>query len=1081
MYKTIFIPLTNQMKDKKARYYLEGSSGEFVIENYNHAKPLANFFPGIAGKYGIPLWAFYVNRSQCLASFGTRDKDHAILEFFPANKSWQLVSTYGFRTFIKIGSGQRQAFYEPFHNGFTNLGFNITNRMRIRFSDLTLEEENLSLGLKIRVDYFTVPHETFAALARLVTIKNTSRLKKDLEVADGLPQIVPYGTSNLFLKKLGRTIEAWMQVENLRNAAPFYKLAVDPTDRPEVVHIQEGNFYLGFLSGKNKPHIIKPIVDPRSLFGVVTDFSCPVNFLAGSFKPPKDEVKTSKMPAAFSYFKLQLKAGEEKTFYCLSGNMRSLKMLNSSLTRIASPDYLKAKRAENRKLIAELQEDIATSSSSREFDLYARQTYLDNILRGGYPLVFRSGSVFYLYSRKHGDLERDYNKFSLQPTYFSQGNGNYRDTNQNRRLDVWFNPEVRDENIVTFFNLIQSDGFNPLVIKGLTFKLKEDSGLKTVLSKLVRQEHIDAILDYVNKPFTPGDVIIFLENHRIKPVCTCDEFLEQLLCCCQKNDEAEHGEGFWSDHWTYNLDLLESYLGVYPEKFRELLFEKRDFVFFDNSEVVRARSEKYLLYQTKPRQLKSVAADAAKRETIHKRLTLAHLVRMHYGQGEIYRTTLIDKLLCILVNKLASLDPFGAGIEMEADRPNWYDALNGLPALFGSSLNETMELKRLVIFIQQALVKFPSKNISLTREIYDFLAGLDALLKEFLKAEAQERDYLYWDKSYRLKEEYRQKTKLGFSGEQAAITSQELSAILERALAKLTIAIKKSEAGNTYSGYFINQVAGYQITKEPFFRPNKFIQKKLPLFLETQVHGLKIAASRQKARAIYRAVKNSPLYDKKLKMYKVTAPLGGMPEEIGRCRNFAPGWLENESVWLHMEYKYLLELLKAGLYEEFYVEFKHLLIPFQPPARYGRSILENSSFLVSSAFADQELQGNGFVARLSGSTAEFLHIWLLMNCGKTPFFLNAKDELNLRLMPLLAGWLFNKTGLYSFNFLSRVQVTYHNPARKNTFGRNAAKISKITFLDKDGQPVELTSETIPCPYAEQVRQRLIKQIDIFLR
>jgi len=43
---------------------------------------------------------------------------------------------------------------------------------------------------------------------------------------------------------------------------------------------------------------------------------------------------------------------------------------------------------------------------------------------------------FNVYSRKHGDLERDYNFFMLSPTFLSQGNGNYRDVNQNRRNDV---------------------------------------------------------------------------------------------------------------------------------------------------------------------------------------------------------------------------------------------------------------------------------------------------------------------------------------------------------------------------------------------------------------------------------------------------------------------------------------------------------------------------------------------------------------------------------------------------------------------------------------------------------------------
>ena len=68
---------------------------------------------------------------------------------------------------------------------------------------------------------------------------------------------------------------------------------------------------------------------------------------------------------------------------------------------------------------------------------------------------------------------------------------------------------------------------------------------------------------------------------------------------------------------------------------------------------------------------------------------------------------------------------------------------------------------------------------------------------------------------------------------------------------------------------------------------------------------------------IYRAVRDSKLYDRTLKMYKVNASLSEASFELGRACAFTPGWLENESVWLHMEYKYLLELLKAGLYEEF--------------------------------------------------------------------------------------------------------------------------------------------------------------------
>ena len=172
-------------------------------------------------------------------------------------------------------------------------------------------------------------------------------------------------------------------------------------------------------------------------------------------------------------------------------------------------------------------------------------------------------------------------------------------------------------------------------------------------------------------------------------------------------------------------------------------------------------------------------------------------------------------------------------------------------------------------------------------------------------------------------------------------------------------------------------------------------------------------------------------------------------------------------------------MLKTGLIKEFYSEFKNVLIPFQNPQRYGRSILENSSFLASSVFPDKNLRGNGFVARLSGSTAEFLQIWLIMNTGINPFYLDNNKQLNLTFRPLLPAWLFNRQGEYSFNFLSTVQVTYHNLKRKDTFGKNNAKVSKVILLE-DENPVEMDSATIPQPYAQKVRSRQINKIDIYL-
>ena len=70
-------------------------------------------------------------------------------------------------------------------------------------------------------------------------------------------------------------------------------------------------------------------------------------------------------------------------------------------------------------------------------------------------------------------------------------------------------------------------------------------------------------------------------------------------------------------------------------------------------------------------------------------------------------------------------------------------------------------------------------------------------------------------------------------------------------------------------------------------------------------------------------------------MYKTSVGLEKESHEIGRIKAFTPGWLERESNFLHMSYKYLLALLKSGLSEEYFTEIQTALIPFLDPKIYG--------------------------------------------------------------------------------------------------------------------------------------------------
>ena len=260
--------------------------------------------------------------------------------------------------------------------------------------------------------------------------------------------------------------------------------------------------------------------------------------------------------------------------------------------------------------------------------------------------------------------------------------------------------------------------------------------------------------------FTPGSLIVFLEEKRILSKDNADKLLKDLLAISTKEDVVKPGEGYWVDHWTYNIDLFENYLSCHPEELKNLLFDRRDFTFYDTYMRVNPRSEKYIYADGKIRQFNSVVEDEQKKHVIEERTSEPYKVRMNYGEGRPYRTSLLVKLICVIANKMASLDPFGIGIEMEAGKPGWCDSLNNLPGIFGSSLCETFELKRLILFIKSSVSQLHIKNsykIPLPYELANFLIDLHKLVDENLSSKSKKKNFYYWDTSCTIKERYRKK------------------------------------------------------------------------------------------------------------------------------------------------------------------------------------------------------------------------------------------------------------------------------------------------------------------------------------
>jgi hypothetical protein len=1039
----------------------------FVIEQYDKQKTFASFLPGLAGKRGIPMWAFYVNRGQGISSFGLRDKNGAILEFYPANLAYLYNSKIGFRTFVRIG-GATHEFFQPETTPQVR-------QMQIKQSEFTIREVNRKLGLEATITYFGLPEEPLAALVRRVEIKNIKKTSIELELVDGLSQILPSGIDYGGYKAISNLLRSWMDVDNMDRSIPFYKLRSSTGDEAETKEVKDGNFYLSKVDGE----LVTPIVDMDLIYGADTAMNHAAAFARGGYDAlvQAPQYTANKVPCGFTPVKRTLKQGESFLIHTLIGYVSDIGIVNEQAAKM-DVAWFEAKRRQAKASIDSLLDDVAMKSGNPIFDEYVRQNHLDNLLRGGYPMTIPAGKkdfVYYLYSRKHGDLERDYNFFQIAPEFYSQGNGNFRDVCQNRRNDVLIYPKTEDYSVHMFASLIQSDGYNPLSINGSTFQIPDKAQAKALAAELFGGNK--AMEDVLIGSFTPGKIVNTMAHEKIAFADADEALFARIFPHAVQAIEANHGEGYWSDHWTYILDLVENYLHVYPDKKAAFLYGRSDYLTFESPVTVLPRREKTVIdKQGNVRQYGAIRHPD--KEKIARLNLKEHGTNwMKDASGTLYQTTLFAKLTLLATTKFALLDPLQMGIEMEGNKPGWNDAMNGLPGLFGSGLSETVELARLVDFLQANLD--PAQSLALPAEFVAFAKRLTSI--------EEAKGFALWNAMAEAREAYRDAVRFGTSS-----IVHVPAATFEGLLNKASVLLKQAIADATVLGegilptflvYEAKEHApilnaqGSSVTTHyglPATVVKKFEVKALPIFLEAPARWLKIAKNKAEIAAMADKIKQSGTYDAVLKQYKTSDDLNAWGYDIGRIRAFTKGWLEREANFLHMTYKYLLGLLKAGQFERFWTEAETNLVCFMDPSVYGRSTLENSSFIATSNNPNPMVHGQGFVSRLSGSTAEMLSIYHLAVFGKELYSMQ-NGSLALKLAPALPSGYF-KDGRLEAVFQG-TRIEFSNPSGQDAFRLQPKRYE----LFRGGRKIEtIDGERLIGKRAEMVRAGRFDKVRVTL-
>ena len=991
----------------KKDYFFD--NGKFVIRNFGNKSPFTSFLPGIAGLNGCPLWAFYTNRGQGIAGFGVSGKELPIMEFSPAEIAYANAPRQGFRTFLRIDGKP----CEP-----VKVGTKTPSRMEIKRSGFTIVES--ARAYELNVEYFGVPNRNYAALGRIVTYTNKTDKAQTVEILDGLAHILPYGLSNAAFKETGNLFRSWMVAEGMPDYA-FVKMRSSTADTAEVCGISGGNFFLP-IGG------YKTVVDPKTVFGEDrTKTAADVYNKHGiNDETLKNQHNENEFFCAFAHGVQTVQPNKTLTVCALIGYAADEELVKTVKNSLTVSDVL-AMRDEAEREAERIAAKVETHTAFPLFDEYVKQSYFDNVLRGGMPVTV-GGNPYYVFSRKHGDPERDYNAFKIEPMPYSCGNGNFRDVAQNRRNDPLITPECNDFNIKYFFSLLQADGYNPLSVLGLRYVCKD------VPDKYKAHEKL------LSGKFTVGEAVTALGISGGE----LDEFIKLCTPVC----DAKLGEGYWTDHFVYLIDLVTSYLAVYPDKKAELL---------GCADIRWFRSGARLL----PRDKRAVRTANGSIRRLYSIQECGEDGWQKAG-GEDYKTSLAAKLVFLALIKLATLDPLGCGIDMEAGKPGWCDATNGLPALFGSNVADGLELLRLVKTLQSLLteqteIEWASEQNALFDAVYE-------LLESSLPPDE------FYNKANMAKDAYLASAYDGFSGWLSKAAHSKVKSFLALAEAKLEngMARAKSIAGGWLPTYLTFDVKTYEETDDGYIFPTSFEPRALPHFAEGVVKGLAVGDT-----ASYEQAKRSELYDKTLGLFKTSEPLDDETLEIGRIRSFPAGWLERESCFLHMSYKMLLALLEAGLYDEFYNQIKTGLVPFMAAERYGRSILENSSFIVTSNHGDSTKWGKGYQARLTGANAETLSMWRTMMGAERPFT-TENGTLKFELAPKLHKDFF-VNGRASFTLFGTTKITYINRSGKNTW--DGVKVAKYTLIGE--QTVQ--TDNVCGALAENVRGGKYKQIEVELQ
>ncbi len=639
----------------KGEYVKIGEEDFYKISNYDQMPP---FFMSIVSS--SDHWLFISSKGGLTA--GRRNPETALFPYYTDDKIHDAHDTTGSKTVVRASNGGVEYLWEPFsdrYEGIYAISRNIYKN--VAGNKLIFEEVNDSIGLQFKYGWF---NSDKYGIVRKAWIKNISDRGIEVDLLDGIQNLLPYGVPQTMQANFSTLVDAYKKNElEAETGLGLYLLSSIIVDKAEPSEALTCNTVWSYgLEGA------KRLVSSKQLH----DFRRGIS--------PQEEIDIrAERGAYFLNKKINLASDTEEVWYMVAEVKQSASDVASLLAKLRNKEGLAEK----------LEQDIVAGTKkltrlvgcadglqlSADRDMTARHysNVLFNIMRGGVfvnnyqvqktdfdkfvhhsnKTVAANESGFFenlpdsfnylqllkqaeksgnpnllrlsyeylplIFSRRHGDPSRPWNKFTIDVKsedgsdnlYYA---GNWRDIFQNWEALAYSYPGFIESMIAKFVNASTPDGYNPYRITrdGIDWEVVEP----------------DDPWSYIG--YWGDHQIIYLQKLMEVSHCHCPDRLEEMLS-----------------------QPIFAYANVpYRIKtYQEQLDDPFDTVVFDNE-----------LEKEIGKRVAEIGADGK---------------LLFNRNGSVRIVNLTEKLLVSVLAKFSNFIPEG-GIWLNTQRPEWNDANNAL-------------------------------------------------------------------------------------------------------------------------------------------------------------------------------------------------------------------------------------------------------------------------------------------------------------------------------------------------------------------------------------------------------------------